>query len=387
MATTFNPFDPSTADPSTIAAGLLGTGLTLVPGSVSYQGAADQASTFSGAGATLGIDSGLLLTSGSGTPAITNTTGGFSRTTGSGSDADLLAAAAGIALDVNDANTLSFAVVAGSAETKSITFSFVFGSEEFPEFSSQFSDIAAIIVNGVNIAKFANGNALAVIDENLAAGNFQDNQDGHIAIEYDGISTKLSVTVELQDGENTIKLGVADSNDSNLDAGFFVGALEAGTGGGGTITQPPIAEDDIASTGVGTPVTVAVLANDSDPDGTIASYLVDTVPANGTAAFNSDGTLTYTPGAGFTGTDTLTYKIFDNDGASDTAVLSINVGAIPSTCPIIDRPGTQDGSASTDDVLTGPPYHNTFFVAEAGVSGHDRITNFAKDDVFATSKA
>lgn len=72
MATTFNPFDPSTADPSTIAAGLLGTGLTLVPGSVSYQGAADQASTFSGAGATLGIDSGLLLTSGSGTPAITN---------------------------------------------------------------------------------------------------------------------------------------------------------------------------------------------------------------------------------------------------------------------------------------------------------------------------
>jgi len=108
---------------------------------------------------------------------------------------------------------------------------------------------------------------------------------------------------------------------------------------------------------------------------------------NGTAAFNSDGTLTYTPDVGFTGTDTLTYKIFDNDGASDTALLSIDVGDLTPTCPIIDRPGTQDGSTSTDDTLTGPDYHNTFFVAEEGVSGHDRITNFAKDDVFATSKA
>lgn len=70
MATTFNPIDPSVVDISSIAAGPMGTGLTLVPGSVSYQGVAGQASAFLGAGATLGIDSGLLLTSGSGTPAI-----------------------------------------------------------------------------------------------------------------------------------------------------------------------------------------------------------------------------------------------------------------------------------------------------------------------------
>ncbi|RWM79250.1 MAG: hypothetical protein EOR81_12290 [Mesorhizobium sp.] len=58
-----------------------------------------------------------------------------------------------------------------------------------------------------------------------------------------------------------------------------------------------------------------------------------------------------------------------------------------STCPVIDRPGTQDGSASTNDTLTAPAYHNTFFVSEEGVSGKDRITNFGKDDVFASSKA
>lgn len=92
--------------------------------------------------------------------------------------------------------------------------------------------------------------------------------------------------------------------------------------------------------------------------------------------------LTDKPGLGFTDTNTFTYSIFDDDGASDTAILSALA-----ICPVIDRPGTQDGSASTNDVLTGPAYHNTFFVAEEGVSGQDPITNFAKDDVFATSKA
>src|SRR3954463_7428355 len=108
MATTFNPIDPATADVLSIAAGLLGTGLTLVPGSVSFQGAVGQASIFSGAGATLGIDSGLLLTSGSGTPAISNTATNFGLSTGSGSDAELAAAAAGIATSVQDANIVSF---------------------------------------------------------------------------------------------------------------------------------------------------------------------------------------------------------------------------------------------------------------------------------------
>ncbi|RWM79251.1 MAG: hypothetical protein EOR81_12295 [Mesorhizobium sp.] len=68
--------------------------------------------------------------------------------------------------------------------------------------------------------------------------------------------------------------------------------------------------------------------------------------------------------------------------------VDIDSGGSPGPdCPVVDRPGTQDGSAATDDVLTGPAFHNTFFVAEEGTSGHDRITNFAKDDVFATSKA
>ncbi|RWM79249.1 MAG: hypothetical protein EOR81_12285 [Mesorhizobium sp.] len=95
------------------------------------------------------------------------------------------------------------------------------------------------------------------------------------------------------------------------------------------------------------------------------------------------------------GTFAVTALAYDDTGwvrtglgkLQQTVTWTIEVPSEASTCPIIARDGTQDGSASTDDTLTGPAYHNTFFVAEEGVSGHDRITNFGKDDVFATSKA
>jgi hypothetical protein len=55
-------------------------------------------------------------------------------------------------------------------------------------------------------------------------------------------------------------------------------------------------------------------------------------------------------------------------------------------CPVVTRDGTQDGSPSANQTLTGPDYHNTFYFDIDAVSGQDRITNFAKDDVLATSK-
>ena len=66
-----------------------------------------------------------------------------------------------------------------------------------------------------------------------------------------------------------------------------------------------------------TPVTVDVLANDTDADGNIdvAATVILTPPANGTATVNvTTGAITYTPAAGFTGTDQLVYEVRDADG-------------------------------------------------------------------------
>ncbi|HEY7611017.1 MAG TPA: cadherin-like domain-containing protein [Alphaproteobacteria bacterium] len=87
---------------------------------------------------------------------------------------------------------------------------------------------------------------------------------------------------------------------------------------------PPQADDDSAST-CGTPVTIAVLANDSDREGDALWVEAFTDAANGTLVLNSDGTFTYTPVANFTGTDSFSYAVGDGNGSSDTAVVTITV--------------------------------------------------------------
>ncbi|MBW3599579.1 MAG: tandem-95 repeat protein, partial [Planctomycetes bacterium] len=75
---------------------------------------------------------------------------------------------------------------------------------------------------------------------------------------------------------------------------------------------------------------MGVLGNDVDPegDGTIQVVLpVSARPANGTLAMNANGTFTYTPNAGFIGTDTFRYRATDGGQASNEAVVTITVGA------------------------------------------------------------
>ncbi|MEM9011053.1 MAG: cadherin-like domain-containing protein, partial [Pseudomonadota bacterium] len=89
----------------------------------------------------------------------------------------------------------------------------------------------------------------------------------------------------------------------------------------------PVAGDDAVqvTSDVAEVISVAaLLANDSDPDGdplTLASF---TQPANGTLIDNGDGTLTYTPNAGYEGPDSFTYTVTDGD-QTDTATVNLTV--------------------------------------------------------------
>lgn len=77
-------------------------------------------------------------------------------------------------------------------------------------------------------------------------------------------------------------------------------------------------------------VSGSVLSNDTDPDSPHANLTASagTTSANGGAvAVNSDGTFTYTPAPGFTGSDTFTYTVHDHgtpDGTG-TGTVTINV--------------------------------------------------------------
>ena len=114
------------------------------------------------------------------------------------------------------------------------------------------------------------------------------------------------------------------------------------------VNDAPVAVDDVASTSENTPVTIAVLGNDTDVDGDTLSVQGTPAAANGTVVVNANGTITYTPNAGFNGTDTITYTVTDPSGLTDTATVSVSVGAVNDPPVAVDDVATvaEDGSVT-----------------------------------------
>jgi hypothetical protein len=82
-------------------------------------------------------------------------------------------------------------------------------------------------------------------------------------------------------------------------------------------TNNPVANIDRATTPINTAVTLNTLANDKPGNNSPvalnpASVTVTTAPLHGTTSVNpANGNITYTPNAGYTGFDTLTYQVCD----------------------------------------------------------------------------
>ncbi len=109
---------------------------------------------------------------------------------------------------------------------------------------------------------------------------------------------------------------------------------------------PPVADNDVATTAFGTPVTVTPAANDIAYSGAVRATTIDLDPGStgqqstlvvpaGEFALNADGTVTFTPADGFHGTATATYTIADALGTrSNPATITVTVKPSPSA-PIV----------------------------------------------------
>ncbi len=95
-----------------------------------------------------------------------------------------------------------------------------------------------------------------------------------------------------------------------------------------------------------------LLLNDSDVDGDALSIASFTQPANGTVEDNGDGSLTYTPAANFTGTDSFSYTISDGAGETTTATVTVTVGST-NDAPIVDLNGPAGGIDFADTFTEG----------------------------------
>jgi large repetitive protein len=93
------------------------------------------------------------------------------------------------------------------------------------------------------------------------------------------------------------------------------------------LNDAPVAGDDVATTSQDAAVAIAVLANDQDVDGDSLIVGSVTQAGNGTVVVNADGTVTYTPNAGFSGSDSFEYTVSDGRGGSDTGEVTVTVDA------------------------------------------------------------
>ncbi|GAA0564852.1 hypothetical protein GCM10009415_54320 [Chitinophaga japonensis] len=135
---------------------------------------------------------------------------------------------------------------------------------------------------------------------------------------------------------------IADPHLGNTTAEFVTNGPVSGSNDGARcpltiIAVPPVAVNDTAVTDAGVPVIIPVLQNDStSADGApldSGSVSITRQPQQGTVTVDAGGKLTYTPGAGYTGMDTLQYIVKDTAGLADTATVFIRVTPVQ---PVFD---------------------------------------------------
>jgi len=104
-----------------------------------------------------------------------------------------------------------------------------------------------------------------------------------------------------------------------------------------TATNNPFANTDMATTPINTAVILNTLSNDKAGNNTPqvlnpASVTVTVVPAHGTTSVNTtNGNITYTPTAGYTGYDILTYRVSDNSAVPKSATAYQIITILPAS--------------------------------------------------------
>ncbi len=170
-------------------------------------------------------------------------------------------------------------------------------------------------------------------------GNDSDVDDDSLSIL--SVQGAVNGTVKLENG-NVVFTPAKDVNGT----GSFTYTVSDGHGGTATasvtvginaVNDAPVAKADSASTQEDKPVTLNVLANDSDVDGDTLS-VTSASATNGSVTLNSDGTLTYTPKANFSGSDTISYTISDGHGGTASSTVAVSV------TPVADVPLLNSGS-------------------------------------------
>ena len=197
------------------------------------------AGLFVGGSSVIGIDQGLILSSGNVVTLVgPNLLDDTSTDNGVPGDADLDSLIPGYT--TFDATILEFDFTCPN--TAVVSFQYVFGSEEYNEWvASPFNDVFGFFLNGQNIASVpavcSNPGIPVAINNvdcenpfnpplgpncNCYRNNDLDDGGGLIDTELDGLTQVFYATGETQPGTNHMKIAIADAGDHILDSNVMI---------------------------------------------------------------------------------------------------------------------------------------------------------------------
>jgi VCBS repeat-containing protein len=156
-------------------------------------------------------------------------------------------------------------------------------------------------------------------------------------------------------------------------------------------------------------------ASDADNDPLTASLVNGTGPTHGTLTFNNDGSFTYTPNAGYSGSDSFQYQVSDGQLTSSAATVTLTINDPNAPVAVADSYSVErnnefdadastgvlandtdtDGDTLTASLATGPSHGTLTFnsdgsfsyVPSSNYTGTDTFTYTASDGVQSSAPA
>ena len=343
---------------------------------------------------TFGTGASASIAGSSGTWAV----GGFSATTGSLSVADQYGGAGGAdrylqvqggPINVNLTPGYEYVGFWWSAGDASNVFTFYDNAgNELIRFTT--ADIQALL-SGSGTITAINGTA-------YPKSSYFGNPNGNFSGQNSG---EPYAYVNLILNNSSVKFGSIKIEGSNfeLDNLSLAHPLPAPPGTWVPVSDNPVkltANNDSYATVAGQPVPGNVATNDPAPTDTTAVYAVATAPVHGTLSGWDPvtGAFTYTPAAGFTGTDTFTYTRCraDRPAICDTATVTLTVvgATADSAVTRVDTPvggnvATNDGTIPAGATFTkaSDPAHGTVALNPDGTYTYTPAAGYAGPDSFS----
>ncbi|MEA3036794.1 MAG: hypothetical protein QOH04_2571 [Sphingomonadales bacterium] len=186
----------------------------------------------------------------------------------------------------------------------------------------------------VDAVNFTSGKPLENLQSVQGGGDPDDNADNddNGVDAYNGTVASQAITLSYNnEGPDFSGAGVSgDDTNNTLDFGFL-------------LNLPPDAVNDsvtVDEDSGATDLTSTLLGNDTDPENDTLTITSGTNGSHGTVSVVA-GVLTYTPNANYNGSDSFNYTISDGHSHTDTATVSVTIGAV-------NDPVTNNAPTETD---------------------------------------